>query len=88
MLVFEGYPLAVILPAFLGLYLVASLLFTIVYNLFFHPLAHIPGPRIAGATYLYQTYYSLVGGSRYYVRIKRLHEIYGTLDKAPDTDPC
>ena len=73
----EGYSLAVILPVAFGLYFLASLVYTAVYNVFFHPLAHVPGPKLAGATYLYQTCFSLVGGSRYYVKIKKLHEIYG-----------
>src|SRR5450432_3621299 len=37
----------------------------------------IPGPKVAAATYLYQTYYSLIGGSRYYIQIGKLHEKYG-----------
>jgi len=52
--------------------------YTAIYNIFFHPLAHILGPKLAGATYLYQAYFSLVGGSRYYVKIKQLHDIYDT----------
>ena len=75
----EGYSLAVILPVAYGLYFVASLVYTALYNVFFHPLAHVPGPKLAGATYLYQTYYSFVGGSRYYMKIKTLHEIYGMI---------
>lgn len=77
MLGLEGYSLAVIVPVTYALYLLGCLIYTAAYNIFFHPLAHVPGPKLAGATYLYQTYYSLVGGSRYYVRIKKLHEIYG-----------
>jgi hypothetical protein len=50
-----------------------------IYNLYFHPLAHIPGPKLAAATYLYQTYYSLIGRSRYYRIIKQLHKKYGRL---------
>jgi hypothetical protein len=81
MVAFEGYPLAATLLAIFELYLVASLLYTVVYNVFFHPLAHIPGPKISGATNMYQTYLSLVGGSRYYIQIKRLHKIYGKIPK-------
>jgi hypothetical protein len=73
----EGNSLVVILPVALILYFLATLVYTAIYNVFFHPLAHVPGPKLAGATYLYQTYYSFVGGSRYYVKIKALHTIYG-----------
>ncbi|KAH0536015.1 hypothetical protein FGG08_007082, partial [Glutinoglossum americanum] len=49
----------------------------VVYRLFFHPLAHIPGPKLAAITNLYGLYYSVVGGSRFYIQIEKLHEIYG-----------
>ena len=52
--------------------------YTIVRRLFFHPLAHVPGPRCAAASTLYQTYYCFAGGgSRYYQKIKQLHDQYG-----------
>jgi hypothetical protein len=51
----------------------------IVYRLYFHPLANVPGPKLAAITWLYQTYYSFVGGSRFYLRIEQLHYIYGTV---------
>jgi hypothetical protein len=76
----EGFSLAVILPVVCVLYLVVKLTYTAIYNILFHPLARVPGPKLAGATYLYQTYYSFVGGSRYYVKIKQLHEKYGMGD--------
>ena len=48
------------------------------YNLFLHPLKHIPGPKLAGATFLYQTYFSFSGGkSRYYIKVAELHKQYG-----------
>lgn len=49
----------------------------IIYRLYFHPLAKVPGPTLAAITWLYQTYYSFIGGSRFYLRIERLHRIYG-----------
>ncbi|KAH7395782.1 cytochrome P450 monooxygenase-like protein [Cadophora sp. MPI-SDFR-AT-0126] len=62
------------LLVFLGL---ASLINNVIYNLYQHPLHEIPGPKIAGATYLYQTYYSLRGTSTYYKRIREMHAQYG-----------
>lgn len=50
---------------------------TIIYRLCFHPLAKVPGPKLAGITWLYQTYYSFVGGSRFYLQVERLHHQYG-----------
>ena len=50
---------------------------TVVYRLYFHRLAHIPGPRLAAVTNLYGLYYSVVDGSRFYIQIEKLHEKYG-----------
>ncbi|TAQ87316.1 hypothetical protein B7494_g4362 [Chlorociboria aeruginascens] len=73
-------------------YLVISAGYRLFYNLFLHPLKHIPGPKLAAATFLYQTYFSLVVGSRYYVQIGKLHEKYGpvvriTPDEVHLSDP-
>lgn len=53
-------------------------LFKSTYNLFFHPLRHIPGPKIAAATYFSEFYYDVVKFGRYTNRIKEMHERYGT----------
>ena len=66
-----------IVGASLGVYLVAHRLYRVFYDLRLHPLSHIPGPKLAAITYLYQTYYSLVGGSRFYIQVGKLHEQYG-----------
>ncbi|KUJ12574.1 cytochrome P450 [Mollisia scopiformis] len=68
-------------------------IFRAFYDLYFHPLTGIPGPKLAAITYLYQTYYSLfVGGSRFYIQIGKLHEQYGpvvriTPDEVHLSDP-
>jgi Cytochrome P450 len=50
----------------------------IVYRLFFHRLAHIPGPWVAACTYLYAFYFNvIVGDSRFYIQIEKLHQKYG-----------
>lgn len=43
----------------------------------FHPLSHIPGPKLAAATYIPEFYYDAVLFGRYTRRIQELHEIYG-----------
>ncbi|KAL4782495.1 cytochrome P450 [Aspergillus varians] len=50
----------------------------VVYRLFFHPLAKIPGPLLARATYLYSTWHNLVG-ARFYLRVEELHQQYGPI---------
>ncbi|KAM0809196.1 hypothetical protein AB5N19_09539 [Seiridium cardinale] len=42
-----------------------------------HPLSHIPGPKVAAATFLYEGWYDLILGGRYTREIKRMHELYG-----------
>jgi len=74
---FESYSISALVAGAVVLIGISSLLQRVFYNLYLHPLAHIPGPKIAAATYLYQTYYSLVGGSRYYIQIEKLHHEYG-----------
>ncbi|KAI2616903.1 cytochrome P450 [Hypomontagnella submonticulosa] len=45
----------------------------------FHPLSHIPGPKLAAATYIPEFYYDAVLFGRYTRRIQELHEIYGPI---------
>jgi hypothetical protein len=49
------------------------------YNVFFHPLRHIPGPKLAAATYIPEFWYDVVKFGRYTKRIQRMHEQYGML---------
>lgn len=56
---------------------ILRLAWVVFYRLFFHPLANIPGPILARATFLYSAWYNLVG-ARFYLRVERLHEQYGT----------
>lgn len=60
----------------LSIVLILRCIWTIVYRLFFHPLAHLPGPLLARATHLYAFWYNMQGGS-FYLQIQKLHEQYG-----------
>ena len=53
----------------------------LVYNVYFHPLAKFPGPRLAGASRWYEAYFdNLVGcGGQYMNEIDRIHRDYGDL---------
>lgn len=44
-----------------------------------HPLSHIPGPRLAAATYLPEFYYDVVKFGRYTSEIREMHKAYGPL---------
>lgn len=50
---------------------------TIIYRLYFSPLAKFPGPRLAAATYLYEGYYDIVKRGKYTFKIRDLHAQYG-----------
>ncbi|KAL5001375.1 cytochrome P450 [Aspergillus recurvatus] len=44
-----------------------------------HPLSHIPGPKLAAATFLYEEWFDLVLGGMYTLKIKQMHEKYGSV---------
>ncbi|KAJ6160568.1 cytochrome P450, partial [Penicillium chermesinum] len=48
-------------------------------RLFFHPLSHVPGPRLAALTWWYEFYYDVVLPGKYIFKIQELHSEYGTL---------
>ncbi len=60
-----------------GVLLVVWTICTVVYRIFFHPLAAFPGPKLAIATYCYEWYYDLILGGQYTFKLKELHERYG-----------
>ena len=47
-------------------------------RLFLHPLAHIPGPRLAALTWWYEFYYDIIQPGKYIFHIQELHKTYGT----------
>jgi len=62
--------------ALLGVHVIGLVLYGIglaIYRVTFHPLAKIPGPKIAAVTQWYQTLY----GPQYYKIIGEWHEKYG-----------
>lgn len=48
-------------------------------RLFFHPISHIPGPRLAALTWWYEFYYDVVLPGKYIFKIQELHREYGNL---------
>ncbi|KAE8336391.1 hypothetical protein BDV24DRAFT_168322 [Aspergillus arachidicola] len=66
----------------MGILLLLSLALTVftsllAYRVYFHPLAHIPGPPLAKVTYLYEWYYDLYQSGQFTFQIKDLHHKYG-----------
>jgi hypothetical protein len=54
-----------------------------IYNLYFHPLRKIPGPRITAITSFYDFWYDVVKGGTYLWEIRRMHEVYGKMAVLP-----
>ena len=49
----------------------------IIYRLYFHPLAHFPGPRLAAASTLYRAYYQCWKDGKLLHKTTQLHKVYG-----------
>lgn len=47
-------------------------------RLFYHPLSHIPGPKLAALTWWYEFYYDVIQPGRYIFKIQELHQEYGS----------
>ncbi|RAH64667.1 cytochrome P450 [Aspergillus aculeatinus CBS 121060] len=68
----------IILLQYLACLWLLSRIVRAVYNISpLHPLYHIPGPKLAAITFLYEAWFDLILGGRYSLEIQRMHEIYG-----------
>ena len=61
--------------AILAVRVVAAL----IYRLYFHPLANVPGPRIAAMTRGYEFYYQALQHTKFPQKVKELHKQYGPI---------
>ncbi|KAM7188881.1 Cytochrome P450 [Naviculisporaceae sp. PSN 640] len=50
-----------------------------IYNVYFSPLSKIPGPKLAALTYLYEGYYEVWKGGKYFQRVAEMHKQYGPI---------
>lgn len=60
--------------------LLVAILFVVaesIRRLYFHPISHIPGPRLAALTWWYEFYYDVVLPGKYIFKIQELHREYG-----------
>ncbi|TVY84521.1 Cytochrome P450 monooxygenase sdnE [Lachnellula suecica] len=74
--------MAVTIVQVLGTALVVVLLRTVVgaiRRLYFHPISHIPGPKLAALTWWYECYWDLFQESRFVFHIQELHKQYGPI---------
>jgi hypothetical protein len=68
-------------PLLLGILATLAYLIALAcYRVYFHPISHIPGPKLAAFTYWYQSYYDLWPHSgRFLWKTIELHEQYGPI---------
>ncbi|KAL4936174.1 hypothetical protein BDV06DRAFT_233669 [Aspergillus oleicola] len=59
----------------LGIFLLART----IYRLYFHPLSHIPGPKLAAISHLYEVYHDIWRGGLYLFEIEKMHKQYGPI---------
>lgn len=48
-----------------------------IYRLYFHPLSHIPGPKLAACSHLYEFYYNVILSGKFLFEMERMHQKYG-----------
>jgi hypothetical protein len=53
--------------------------YAMVYRLYLSPIAHLPGPKLAALTTLYEFYYDFIHLGQFYFQLERLHQQYGRL---------
>ena len=73
-------PLSALALAF-ALVLTAYTLYGALSRLYFSPIAHIPGPRLAALTFWNEFYYDVVLGGKYTWVIQGYHKRYGTRER-------
>jgi len=74
------HPLLLSISGGLALLFVREL-YQIIYRIYFHPLASIPGPKLAAISQWYEFYYDILKwpGGQYWLKVDKMHERYGEI---------
>ena len=63
--------------------LLSYFIYIAIQRVYFSPLSHIPGPKIAAATTWYEIYHDVIRRGLYFKKVKEFHKIYGTYTSLP-----
>lgn len=74
----ENGAMAVLLSAVLGA-IIAYAVYTVIYNVYFHPLAKFPGPLIARTTIYWKAYVECIANRSFCHALVELHARYGKI---------
>ncbi|KUJ09474.1 cytochrome P450 [Mollisia scopiformis] len=66
-------------PFKFALTLLGLLLWTAIHRLYFSSISHIPGPKLAAITQLYEIYYDVYLGGKFTLHLESLHKQYGPI---------
>ena len=72
-----GLPSSTLLLAALTSF-IGYIFFLYIYRIYFSPLSHIPGPKLAAATRWHEFYYDAVKVGQFYREVEQMHRDYGT----------
>jgi hypothetical protein len=56
-----------------------SLIYGLIFRLYFSSISNIPGPKLAAATWWYEFYYDIITYGKYIFKIDELHKKYGPI---------
>lgn len=73
---------------FLAFSLAAYFLWLIIYRLFFSPIRHVPGSKLAAVTGWCETYYDVFQGGQFTFKIEEWHKFYGECEAVPGETRC
>ncbi|GAB1208252.1 hypothetical protein APSETT445_006993 [Aspergillus pseudonomiae] len=59
--------------------IIFSLILRSIYRLYFDPLHHIPGPKLAAISHAYEFYHDVIRGGLFVWEIEKMHEKYGPI---------
>ena len=66
-----------LVPIAIVVLILLRLVYLVAYRLFFHPLARVPGDKLAAITHFYELWYDAILEGKYVWKIEDAHQKYG-----------